>query len=172
MWNQNNSWNGNNNWNNNNNYNRNKRPNNRNNNSNNWNNNNNFNQKPPKTSGVTYSVYKKGDHEGMPFVYAWNKSRRRGLIVATVKPYDKTYDEKGNKDIVTVETDSGTNHYYKMIAIVEHKDSMNQRIFPVLMNIKTKVIGLQDIGMCITPNSKGHTASGKAVSGYFGKYLQ
>lgn len=125
-------------------------------------------QPPPKKSGATYSKYRKGKFEGLPFVYAWNASKNRGLITCTVKPYHKSLDGKAQ---VIVTSEKG-NNYHPMIAIVKYERSGVEKVIPVLMNERTKVISIDDLGMVITPNGQGFTKSGKRVTGYFGKYTR
>lgn len=115
---------------------------------------------PPKKSGAKYSNISKGKNAGGTIVNAWNKSKSKGLLTATVAPYDKS------DEIVTAQT-SGK-EYIKMIAKVKYSNSGVEKIIPCLMNIKTKVIVLSEIGMVITPNGSGHTSSGKKATGYFG----
>lgn len=122
-------------------------------------NNNNNNQPQSKKSGVVYTVIKQGKFAELMIVNAWNKSKSRGLIVATVAPYYASGDK--------VESKTG-NSYMKMMCTVEYKSSGHQKLFPCLMNIATKVIVLKELGMVITPNGSGKTSSGKKVTGYFG----
>ena len=129
------------------------------NNGNNYNGNNGNNQQPSKKSGATYTVIRKGKFTDMIICNAWNKSKSKGLIVATVAPYYASGDK--------VESKTG-NKYLKMMATVEFKTSGHKKLMPCLMNIATKVIVLKDMGMVITPNGSGKTSSGKKVTGYFG----
>lgn len=126
--------------------------------------NNHGNNKPQfKKSGVVYSVIKQGKFADLLIVNAWNKSKSRGLITATVAPYYASGDK--------VESKTG-NHYMKMMATVEYKSSGHTKLFPCLMNIDSKVIVLKELGMVITPNGGGKTSSGKKVKGYFGTMTQ
>ena len=123
------------------------------------NNNNNYNQNAPKKSGAKYSTINKGNYIGETIVNAWNVSKNKGLITATVSPY------KGSEIV-----ESERNQYMKMIAVVNYENSGVQKVIPCLMNTKTRVISLEEIGMCITPNGSGRTKSGKSVTGYFGTF--
>ena len=114
---------------------------------------------PPKKSGATYTAIRKGNFVGATMVNAWNVSRSKGLITASVGPYKKS------DELVTSEKG---HEYMKMIAVVQFRKTGNEKIIPCLMNMKTKVIVLRELGMVITPNGSGHTSSGKKVSGYFG----
>ena len=118
-----------------------------------------------KRSGATYSTVKKEGLKstGTTIVNAWNFSKSRGLITAKVGVYKNSRvfigKEEGNK-------------YQTMIAEVNYTRSGITKIIPCCMNVSTKVIGLQDIGMCISPKGSGKTSSGKHVKGYFGTYTQ
>ncbi|WP_417443757.1 hypothetical protein [Joostella sp.] len=113
---------------------------------------------PAKKSGATYSIIKKGKYEGGTIVNAWNVSRSKGLIKATVAPYSGT----------TESTSQSGNVYQTMIASVFYEKSGVKKLMPCLMNVKTKKIALSEINMVISPNGSGVTSSGKRVSGYFG----
>jgi hypothetical protein len=119
------------------------------------------NPQPPKKSGAVYSTIKKGKNEGGTIINAWNTSKSKGLITATIAPYDKS-DE-------IVESAKG-NEYQKMIANVFYHRTGSKLTMGCLMNIKTKVVVLQDIGMMCSQNGSGVTASGKRATGYFGKF--
>lgn len=121
------------------------------------------NQQPPKKSGATYSKIKKGNFEGGTIVNAWNTSKNRGLITATVAPYHKSEE--------VVRSEKG-HEYQKMMCKVLFTRSGQEKLIPCLMNIKTKVVVLQELGMVITPNGSGVTSSGKRVSGYFGTMVK
>lgn len=114
---------------------------------------------PPKKSGATYTPIRKGNYVGGTMVNAWNVSKSRGLVTAAVGPYNKS------DELVTSERG---NEYMKMIAKVEFRKTGNTKIIPCLMNTKTKVIVLRELGMVITPNGSGYTSSRKKVTGYFG----
>ena len=114
----------------------------------------------PKRSGATYTVIRNGNFKDDIIVNAWNKSKGKGLITATVAPYGKSkvYENKKGQEKMT------------MIAIVDYKNSGVQKKIPCSMNLDTKVISLEEIGMCITPNGSGVTSGGKRVTGYFGTF--
>lgn len=114
---------------------------------------------PPKKSGATYTAIRKGNYVGATMVNAWNVSKSKGLITASVGPYNKS------EELVTSEKG---NEYVKMIANVQYRRTGMEKLIPCLMNLKTKVIVLRELGMVITPNGSGRTASGKKVTGYFG----
>lgn len=119
---------------------------------------------PPKKSGAKYTEIRKGNFEGGTIVNAWNKSAK-GLVTATVAPYHKsdTLVESSGKT-------GAVNTYMKMMASVKYHKTGVEKLIPCLMNQKTKVVVLQDLGMVITPNGSGRTASGKSVTGYFGTF--
>ena len=126
----------------------------------NTNNNNqgNNNQQIYKKSGAVYSKISKGNFVGLTCVNAW-KSSKMGMITCSVMPYHASNE--------IVENSNGTNVYIKMIARIEFPGGV-ERVFPVLMNEKTKVIAISELSMCITPNGNGTTRNGKRVTGYFG----
>lgn len=121
-----------------------------------------------KRSGATYSKIKNGNFEGEIIVNAW-RSTKMGLMTATVAPYAgannkglelvKSGGKNGDKDI----------EYQKMMCVIKNTTLGTSQMYPVLMNVKTKVIVLQELSLCITPNGQGTTKSGKRVSGYFGR---
>lgn len=121
-----------------------------------------------KKSGAIYSKIAKvkAGHEnylGATIVNAWNSSKSRGLITATVSPY------KGSKKY---KAESTGNEYQTMIAKILYHNTGVEMIIPVSMNLKTKVIGIDKLGMCISPNGKGTTSGGKRVTGYFGTFTR
>lgn len=118
------------------------------------------NQQIFKKSGATYSKITKGNFVGLTCVNAW-KSSRQGLIKASVMPYHASNE--------IVESEKAT--YIKMIARISVGIGA-ERVIPCLMNEKTKVIVLDEISMCITPNGSGVTRSGKHVKGYFGRFTK
>lgn len=113
-----------------------------------------------KKSGAVYSKIKKGNFEGSTIINAWNVSKSKGLITCTVAPYHKT----------AVHTSEKGHEFQTMIAVVKYERSGVEKRMPCTMNLDTKVISLSEIGMCITPNGKGYTKSGKRVTGYFGTF--
>lgn len=126
-------------------------------------------QKPIfKRSGATYTRIRNGNFEGNIIVNAW-RSTRMGLMKATVAPYAG----QGNKglEIVNSHGRSGNQdkEYQKMICTIQNSTVGTTQTYHVLMNIKTQVIVIQELGLCITPNGSGTTKSGKRVTGYFGK---
>lgn len=118
-----------------------------------------------KRSGATYSKISdtKSKYVGKTIVSAWNVSKQKGLITCTVAPY------KGSEVFVGKKLG---NEYQKMIAKVFYHNSGIEKLIPCNMNTKTRVIGLESIRMCISPNGSGHTSSGKRVTGYFGTYIE
>lgn len=112
-----------------------------------------------KKSGAKYTRFETKEKKTGTIVNAWNVSKSRGMVTAKVAPYHKSK---------IIPTNSKGNSYQTMMAEVNfHRTGIN-RLIPCLMNIETMVINLPEIGMCITPNGKGYTKSGKKVTGYFG----
>jgi hypothetical protein len=121
-----------------------------------------------KRSGAVYSRIRKGNFEGDIIVNAWRVTKN-GLMQATVAPYS---GEKGKgNDIVNSNGKSGNTpkEYQKMICTIKNTSIGTSQTYHVLMNIKTQVISIQELSLCITPNGSGTTKSGKRVTGYFGR---
>ncbi|KLT70351.1 MULTISPECIES: hypothetical protein [unclassified Flavobacterium] len=121
-----------------------------------------------KRSGAVYSKIRNGNFEGNTIVNAWRKTKM-GLMQATVTPYSGG-NGKG-LEIVNSQGKSGNQdkEYQKMICTIKNTSIGTNQTYHVLMNVKTQVIVIQDLGLCITPNGSGVTRSGKRVTGYFGK---
>ncbi len=126
-------------------------------------------QKPIyKRSGAVYSRIRNGNFEGDTIVNAW-RATRMGLMQATVTPYSGQ-GGKG-REIVNSSGKSGNQdkEYQKMICTIKNTTVGTNQTYHVLMNLKTQVIVIQELGLCITPNGSGVTRKGKRVTGYFGK---
>jgi hypothetical protein len=121
-----------------------------------------------KRSGATYSKIRKGNFEGDIIVNAW-RATKMGLMTATVAPYSG--QGKKGLEIVNSEGKSGNQvkEYQKMICTIKNTTVGTSTTYHVLMNIKTQVIVIQELSLCITPNGSGVTRRGKRVTGYFGK---
>ncbi|MCQ0113034.1 hypothetical protein [Zhouia amylolytica] len=136
--------------------------------------NSNQNQRPQyKKSAAKYSQIRNGRFEGLTIVNAYNVSKSKGLIKATVAPYKGSL--KGDKVQIVESVNDKTGQikeYIKMIAVVKYERSGVEKVIPCLMNMKTRVIVLDDLQMVITPNGTGQTRRGKTVTGYFGKYTR
>ena len=121
-----------------------------------------------KKSGAVYSKIRNGNFEGNTIVNAW-RATKMGLMQATVTPYAG----QGNKglEIVNSAGKSGNQdkEYQKMICTIKNTTVGTNQTYHVLMNLKTQVIVIQELGLCITPNGSGVTRRGKRVTGYFGK---
>ncbi|MEO8534819.1 MAG: hypothetical protein ABI441_13765 [Flavobacterium sp.] len=128
------------------------------------------NQQAPiyKRSGAVYSKIRNGNFEGDIIVNAW-RGTKMGLMKATVTPYSGT-GGKG-RDIVNSHGKSGNQdkEYQKMICSIQNTTLGTTQTYHVLMNLKTQVIVIQELSLCITPNGSGTTRSGKRVTGYFGR---
>lgn len=121
-----------------------------------------------KRSGAVYSTIRNGAFAGHTIVNAW-KVTKNGILTAKVAPYSGT-KEQGLKTVLSNGSSGNTpKEYQKMICTITNKTMGTSQIYPVLMNLQTKVIVIQDLGMCITPNGSGQTRSGKRVTGYFGR---
>lgn len=113
-----------------------------------------------KKSGAKYSDINKGKNKGGIIVNAWNVSKNRGMITATATPVsDEIFEsEKSGKS------------YQRYAVEVFYKNTGAKNTYWVLMNVKTQVIGIPELGMCISPVGSGRTKSGKSVRGYFGTF--
>lgn len=125
-----------------------------------------------KRSGAVYTIIsnKNGGHskfEGNTIVNAW-RSTKFGLMRAVVAPY--AGEGKKGLEVVNSMGKSGNEHkeYQKMLCTITNATMGTHQIYPVLMNVKTKVIVIKELSLCITPNGNGVTRKGKRVSGYFG----
>lgn len=121
-----------------------------------------------KKSGAVYSRIRNGNFEGDTIVNAWRVTKM-GLMKATVTPYSGS-NGKG-REIVNSQGKSGNQdkEYQKMICTIQNTSVGTSTTYHVLMNLKTQVIVIQELGLCITPNGSGVTRKGKRVTGYFGK---
>lgn len=141
----------------------------------NQNNNRSYNNAPQqqqqqqfKKSGATYSRIKNGNFEGNIIVNAW-RATKSGLMKATVAPYAG----QGNKGLEIVNSGGKSGNqdkeYQKMICTITNSNAGTTQTYHVLMNVKTQVISIKELGLCITPNGSGVTRKGKRVTGYFGR---
>lgn len=128
-----------------------------------------------KRSGATYTIItNKGGgtskFEGNTIVNAW-RATKFGLMTATVAPY--AGEKKKGLEIVNSNGKSGNTpkEYQKMLCTITNTSMGTQTIYPVLMNLKTKVIVIKELSLCITPNGNGVTKSGKRATGYFGTII-
>lgn len=132
------------------------------------NNSTNSNDTQFKKSGATYTKIKNGNFEGEVIVNAWRKTKY-GLMTATCTPYSGA-GKKGLEIVESVNEKTGlVKEYKKMICTIQNKAMGTSQTYHVLMNIKTQVIVINELSLCITPNGEGKTASGKKVRGYFGR---
>lgn len=114
-----------------------------------------------KKSGAKYSKITKGNYVGLTIINAWNKSKSKGMITVSVAPYHKSKVFKAKKN---------GNEYQTMLARVNYLNTGVEKVIPCCMNTKTMVVGLTELGMCISPKGSGQTSSGKHVTGYFGTF--
>lgn len=110
-----------------------------------------------KKSGAIFTKIGKGTMEGLHAVNAWKKTSR-GMIKATAFPISNKSSEsaKGNQ-------------YIPYLVTVIDMSSLQATKYNAIMNIQTKVLVIQDLSMCITPNGSGKTKGGTTVKGYFGR---
>lgn len=97
-------------------------------------------QAPPmyKRSGAVYSTIKNGNFEGNTIVNAW-RSTKLGLMKATVTPYAG----EGNKGLEIVNSNGKSGNtpkeYQKMMCNIQNTSLGTSQLYPVLMNLKTKL---------------------------------
>lgn len=123
-----------------------------------FNQNNNQSQKPVfKKSGAVYSRIKKGKNEGGYSCNAWRKTKN-GLLTASCFPVDgvEHKSEKGNISL-------------RYVVEVVNRDMGTTQTYWCLMQKDSRKIYIKELGLVISPNGSGTTASGKRVTGYFGK---
>jgi hypothetical protein len=135
-------------------------------------NNNNQGSRAPKRSGATYTMMKtNGPYDGHWAVNAWC-FLNGVLVTASAFPvFEKT------KDILGVKTSSTQVkvHYgnEKGNEFVRYAVTLTQGIqtakYFTIMNLKTKKLYIQELGMFISPNGSGTTKKGKNVTGTFAK---
>jgi hypothetical protein len=126
-----------------------------------------------KRSGAVYTTIRNknggnSQFEGEIIVNAW-RSTQNGLMKAVCAPYSG--EGKRGLDIVTSNGKSGNTpkEYQKMLCTVSNASLGTSQVYHVLMNLKTKVIVISELSLCITPNGNGTTKKGKRVTGYFGR---
>jgi len=112
-----------------------------------------------KKSGAIYTKIRKGKNEGQMAVNAWRKTRN-GLMTASAMPVDGV-------------THSGQrNDFMRYVVNVVNQGYGTTQTYWCLMNVKTQTITIKELGLVISPNGSGRTASGKNVRGYFGKFTR
>ena len=110
-----------------------------------------------KKSGTVYTKMKKGKNVGLFCVNAWRKTKV-GLITATAMPVDG----------VIHTSDKGNEAMRYVVNIIDQNSGTTQTYW-CLMNVKTQMIFIKELGLMLSPNGSGFTSSGKRVSGYFGR---
>ena len=125
---------------------------------NNYQRNNNQQNQTFKKSGAVYSRIKDGKMEGMMAVNAWRKTKN-GLMTASAFPVDQT-EHIGEKS---------KNTFIRYAVEVRNMDLGTSQTYWCLMQKESKKITIKELGLVISPNGNGVTASGKRVTGYFGK---
>jgi len=124
-----------------------------------------------KTSGAKYTdIKKEGIFQGFPIVSAW-KLAKGGLI--TAKCYPRAL-KNSNKVAFEVDVE---NKFTKKLETkiyaryrVDVKQGINVKTYYCFMNMETKKLVINELGLVITDQkSQYKTRSGKVVHGYFGK---
>ena len=123
-----------------------------------YNRNNSGNQQQFKKSGATYTRMKNGKFEGLICVNAWRKTKQ-GLMRASAFPVD---------GVIHVGKEKG-NEFMRYVVNVVNSSTGQTSTFWCLMRLDTKIINIKELSLCISTNGSGTTASGKRVSGYFGR---
>lgn len=111
-----------------------------------------------KKSGATYTKIKKGKNEGLYAVNAWRKTRN-GLMIAKAFP-------AGGDEVI--ESQRG-NEFVRYAVEISVPNVGTSQTYWALMNKKTRLIPIKELGLVISPNGNGITGSGVRVTGYFGK---
>lgn len=117
-------------------------------------------KKKYKVSGAIFSKITKGEREGLHVVTAWKKTKTT-MLRANCFPISSTSTEsaKGNQ-------------YIPYLVTIIDMSTLQSTKYNAIMNIQTKVLVINDLSMCITPNGSGKTKSGVNVKGYFGRNYQ
>jgi len=111
-----------------------------------------------KKSGAVYSRMKAGKYEGEMCVNAWRKTRH-GLMTASAFPVDA----------VEHIADKSGKTFLRYVVEVSNKELGTSQTYWCLMQKESKKIFIKELGLVISPNGNGVTASGKRVTGFFGK---
>lgn len=122
-------------------------------------------QKPKRSGAIYTKINTGGAKDGFFMVNAWRMTKF-GLMKATCSPL-QDYDKNGNPLGVTKFTGKQKGNEFVKYKVVIEINGMTQKHY-ALMRLDTKVINLQELGLCITPNGSGYTSKGKHVKGYFG----
>ena len=128
---------------------------------NNNNNNNNNGGQQVKRSGATYTKLKNGKYadSGLFTVKAWRKTKF-GLQVADAYPYGDG----------TIHVGKLKKHEHVTYTVTISNQSMGtSQVYYTLMRLDTQKINIPELGLVISPNGSGRTASGKNVKGFFGR---
>lgn len=112
-----------------------------------------------KKSGAEYTRIKKGKNEGQMAVNAWRKTRF-GIQTASAMPVGGGQVHESQKG----------NEFIRYAVEVANKTLGTSQTYWCLMNTKTQMIVIKELGLVISPNGRGVTGSGKRVTGYFGKF--
>lgn len=112
-----------------------------------------------KKSGASFNRINKpgAKYQGSYMVSAWKKNKS-GLIRANASPIG---DER---------TSGSGKTYQPYLVSITHMNTLQTTKYNGIMNTQTRVLVIQDLGMCITPNGSGKTKSGTVAKGYFGKF--
>lgn len=92
-----------------------------------------------KRSGAKFRY----DRKDRPIITAWNASKRRGLISCLVFEYKNTSEYDAPKSGRTYKT---------MMAKVTFKDTGDEKLFPVSMDIHSHKVVIEPLGMVINPS--------------------
>lgn len=110
-----------------------------------------------KKSGAKYSTITKGKNMGGTSISAWRKTKS-GLIIAKCFPVSaEVYTSKTGKEFLRYAVD------------VSNSSMGTSKTYWCLYCLQTKKLVIKELGLVISPNGSGRTASGKSVTGYFGR---
>lgn len=110
-----------------------------------------------KKSGAVYSRIKKGKNEGGYSVNAWRKTKN-GLVTAACFPVDGV-EHKSEQGKIAL----------RYVVEIVNRDMGTTQTYWSLMSKDSRKIFIKELGLVISPNGNGMTASGRRVTGYFGK---
>ncbi|WP_407477880.1 hypothetical protein [Elizabethkingia anophelis] len=113
-----------------------------------------------KRSGASYTKIKKGKNVGQWAINAFRRTRN-GFMTASAMPVDGV-----------VHTSERGNEFMRYVVNVVDHSTGQISTFWTLMTVKTQVLVIKELGLCISPNGSGTTRKGRKVRGYFGRFTK
>lgn len=120
-------------------------------------------QRQIKKSGAKYTNITKGKFAnlGLPAVNAWRKTKA-GIMEAKAFPI-------ADKDGVYEHTSQTGRKSVRYVVEISNATTGTHNVFYSIMNLDSRKIYIDELGLVISPNGSGVTGTGKSVSGFFGK---